>query len=156
MCLIFLLNDLACFSFRSAAAAYLVRAANNFPHRCCGGGTRPLANSFVTLQQSDSGRKKHIKSKAATKFGRQFFAQRVQHRLRRHDQWRVKGAALAVLGDRKGVILPIRIAPFHYAARCAAIAAKRSGHQDRVWHAGAFFGRLHAGHLRSCNDLRQA
>ena len=67
MCLIFLLNDLACFSFRSAAAAYLIRAANNFLHRCCGGGTRPLANSFVTLQQSDSGRKKHIKSKAATK-----------------------------------------------------------------------------------------
>ena len=34
--------------------------------------------------------------------------------------------------------------------------AKRRGHQNRIWHAGAFFGRLHAGHLRSCNDLRQA
>ena len=34
--------------------------------------------------------------------------------------------------------------------------AKRSGHQNRVWHAGAFFSRLHAGHLRSCNDLSQA
>ena len=33
---------------------------------------------------------------------------------------------------------------------------KRCGHQNRVWHAGAFFGRLHAGHLRSCNDLSQA
>ena len=32
-----------------------------------GGGTRPLANSFVTSQQSDSSRKKHIKSKAVTK-----------------------------------------------------------------------------------------
>ena len=34
--------------------------------------------------------------------------------------------------------------------------AKRRGHQDRVWYAGAFFSRLHAGHLRSCNDLSQA
>ena len=34
--------------------------------------------------------------------------------------------------------------------------AKRCGHQDRIWYAGAFFGRLHAGHLRSCNDLCQA
>ena len=34
--------------------------------------------------------------------------------------------------------------------------AKRCGHQNRIWHAGAFFGRLHAGHLRSCNDLCQA
>ena len=34
--------------------------------------------------------------------------------------------------------------------------AKRCGHQNRIWYAGAFFGRLHVGHLRSCNDLRQA
>ena len=34
--------------------------------------------------------------------------------------------------------------------------AKRCGHQDRVWYAGAFFSRLHAGQLRPCNDLGQA
>ena len=34
--------------------------------------------------------------------------------------------------------------------------AKRRGHQNRIWYAGAFFSRLHAGHLRSCNDLSQA
>ncbi len=33
---------------------------------------------------------------------------------------------------------------------------KRCGHQNRIWYAGAFFGRLHAGHLRPCNDRSQA
>ena len=39
-------------------------------------------------------------------------AQRVQHRHSRDGQWQVKGAALAVLGDRKGAILPLRMVPF--------------------------------------------
>ena len=145
--MIFLLNDLSCSSFRSAANAYLVRAANNFPHRCCGDGTRLLASSFVTSQQSGSGYKKHIKSKAATKNGRQFFAQRVQSFCREPAMKWVTGAArarfLAAFARSKAV--PRRREP-----PCRrGFALKNS-----VLHAGSLLGGLHAGHLRPCHHRR--
>ena len=48
-----------------------------------------------------------------SKIGRHSFAQRVQYQPCTNGQWLVKGAALAVLGDRKGAILPPRMTPFH-------------------------------------------
>ena len=39
----------------------------------------------------------------------------MQHQPCTNGQWQVKGAALAVLGDRKGTILPPRMASFHAA-----------------------------------------
>ena len=47
---------------------------------------------------------------------------------------------------------------FHDLRHTFATLALQNGVDIKTvsWYAGAFFGRLHAGHLRSCNDLRQA
>ena len=80
-----------------------------------------MANSSVTPRQSDSGRKEKVKSKAATKNCTHFFAQRVRSVYRKTCNGRVEGLwPLTVLGDRRGDILSVRIAPFHCIACCAA------------------------------------
>lgn len=85
---VFLLNDLACFSFRSAATSNLLRSA--------------IEKTLKISRQSDSGCKEDAKSKAAAKIGRHSFAQRMQYQPCTNGQWQVKGAALAVLGGSKG------------------------------------------------------
>ena len=77
------------------------------------------------LPQSGSGRKEQAKSKAAIRNCTHSFAQRVQHQPCRGGQWQVKGAALAVLGDRKGAILPPRMAPFHAAKGSKSMTSPR-------------------------------
>ena len=81
MCLIFLLNDLACFSFRSAAAAEPVQQSlqkNLNPHRGSG-------QADIDEGQIESGNKN----------GGYFFAQRVQSFCREHAMKWVTGAARA-------------------------------------------------------------
>ena len=75
------------------------------------------AHPTVTPPQSGSGRKKQTRSKAAIRNCTHSFAQRVQHQPCRGGQWQVKGVALAVLGNRKGAILPLRMALFPYVPR---------------------------------------
>ena len=81
MCLIFLLNDLACFSFRSAAAAEPVQQSlqkNLNPHRGSG-------QADIDEGQIESGNKN----------GGYFFAQRVQSFCRESAMKWVTGAARA-------------------------------------------------------------
>ena len=81
MCLIFLLNDLACFSFRSAAAAEPVQQSlqkNLNPHRGSG-------QADIDEGQIESGNKN----------GGYFFAQRVQSFCREPAMKWVTGAARA-------------------------------------------------------------
>ena len=86
--------------------------------RCCNAGTRAAAKSLETIQrQRPSGHRRRPSRKPQQKLAGAPFAQRVQHQPCTNGQWQVKGAALAVLGDRKGAILPPRMTPFYAAAK---------------------------------------
>lgn len=80
--------------------------------RSCTSGTKTHVSSVrnPTAERQRPQEARQIESRA--QLSMHSSAQRVQHRHSRDRQWQVKGAALAVLGDRKGAILPLRMVPF--------------------------------------------
>ena len=144
MCLIFLLNDLACFSFRSAAAAEPVQQSlqkNLNPHRGSG-------QADIDEGQIESG----------IKNGGYFFAQRVQSFCREPAMKWVTGAARArflAAFARSKAVPPEAGASMTCAPHLRDDGpAKRRGRENGQQYAGPLLGGFHAGHLRPCDHRR--
>ena len=142
--MIFLLNDLACFSFRSAAAAEPVQQSlqkNLNPHRGSG-------QADIDEGQIESGNKN----------GGYFFAQRVQSFCREPAMKWVTGAARArflAAFARSKAVPPEAGASMTCAPHLRDDGpAKRRGRENGQQYAGPLLRGLHTGHLRPRHHRR--